>query len=451
MCGHPEHPMRRGRSLSSRFSILFITTCVVSTAVVVPARAAAQEADPMPGKRDTTSYPNTIAGEFTPGSGFDLVKTEHGSLNISVYGLFRYMYQHPVGFSFTDHLGRVLPVERRNDLNWQRTFAWISGFFYDPKFRYTIALWALPTTQQTMLFGNLQYSVAKWMTFGVGIAPNLTARSVQGSWPYWAASDRQMAEEFFRAGFSSGFWITGQIVPSLMYNVSINNNISQLGVPQSVDAPDLTYSATLRWQPTTDEFGPRNGFGDFENHKRIATQFGVSAANARENRAAQQNEPPATTQIRLSDGLNPFDVGALAESVTVNTLVYRYLSVDAGAKYRGFSFQSEYYFRWLNNFIATGLLPVRSIYDNGFMAEAGQMVIPKTLNAYVASGYIFDQFKRHPWELSAGFSYYPYHSRQWRLNIHYIHIVRSPTGSFFGYYTAGQTGTTFSLGSDILF
>jgi hypothetical protein len=31
-----------------------------------------------------------------------------------------------------------------------------------------------------------------------------------------------------------------------------------------------------------------------------------------------------------------------------------------------------------------------------------------------------------------------------------VHIVRSPTGSFFGYYTAGQTGTTISFGTDIL-
>ena len=84
------------------------------------------------------------------------------------------------------------------------------------------------------------------------------------------------------------------------------------------------------------------------------------------------------------------------------------------------------------------------------MTEAMRMVIPQKLGAYVASGYVFDQFKRHPWELSGGLDYYPYGSRAWRLNAHYIHIVKSPTGSFFGYYTAGQTGTTISLGTDIL-
>lgn len=446
--------MRR-RCFKPRDWLLHMTAVliVIMTATIAAAPSvvrAQDEADPNPAKRDTLKFTNLFSGEFNPGSGFDVIKTTRGSLNISVYGLFRYMNQIPVGNSFTDHLGRVQPVERRDDFNWQRTFAWITGFFYDPKFRYNISLWSLPTTQQTLLFGNLQFLASEHFVFGVGLGPNLTARSVQGSWPYWAATDRQMAEEFFRGGFSSGAWMTGQIVPRLAYTLSVNNNISQLGVTQALDTPDLAYSADLRWQPTTGEFGPRNGFGDLEYHQHLATQFGTSAAIARENRAADVTDPPAQTQLRLSDGLNVFDTGALADGVTVSSVVYRYLSLDAGAKYRGFSFQSEYYFRWLRSFQADGPLPLTSIYDNGFMAEAMQMVVPKTLGAYVATGYVFDQFKRHPWELSGGLDYYPYHLRAWRLNLHYIHIVRSPTGSFFGYYTAGQTGTTWSISTDIL-
>ena len=441
----------------TRFRVGFVRAVPVVQAFIVvlavaatPRVARTQDADPQPTKHDSTTYANLFAGEFSPGTGYDIIKTSRGSLNISVYGLFRYMNQYPVGDSFTDHLGRVRPVNRRNDLNWQRTFVWLTGFFFDPKFRYNITLWSLPTTQQTLLFGNLQYRASTALVFGAGIGPNLTARSVQGQWPYFPASDRQMGEEFFRGGFSSGFWIGGEIVPRLTYTLSINNNISQLGVPQSVDLPDLAYSMNLRWMPTTGEFGPRYGFGDFEFHKKVATQFGMSIATARENRAASLDQPPNTTQIRLSDGIIPFDTGALAPGVTVDKLTYKYLSFDAGAKWRGWSLQSEYYFRWLNDFIASGPLPLSSIYDNGFMVELGRMIVPQSVLAYATTGYVFDQFNRRPWELSGGLSYYPYRSRSWRLNAHYIHIVRSPTGSFFGYYTAGQTGTTISLGTDIL-
>lgn len=412
----------------------------------------AQDADPRPTSPTDTSkrYPNTIAGEFTPAQGFDVIKTDRGSLNISMYGLFRYVNQTPGDQTFVDHLGRTRQVNTVNSLNWHRTMIWLTGFFYDPKFRFNITGWSLATTQQTLLFGNLQYLASPHANFGVGIAPSLTARSLQGSWPYWAASDRQMSEEFFRGGFSSGFWVTGLVVPRLWYNVSVNNNISQLGVVQANDTRDLHYSGTLRWQPTTGEFGPRNGFGDLEHHSRLATQFGVSAGTSQESRYAPLDQPPNATQIKLSDGVNPFDADALANGVTVTSLSYREAAIDAGAKYRGFSFQSEYYFRTLRNFKATGPLPLSSIYDHGFMAEASYMVVPKAVNLYVASGYVWDGFRRHPWELGGGANYYPSQTRAWRLNLHLMHVDKSPASSSFGYYQAGLTGI-FSLGTDVLF
>jgi hypothetical protein len=79
--------------------------------------------------------PNTTAGEFTPGAGFDLIKTELGSLNISAYGLARYLNQLPGEQTFTDHLGRVRTIRTRNDINWHRTFIWLSGFFWRPELR----------------------------------------------------------------------------------------------------------------------------------------------------------------------------------------------------------------------------------------------------------------------------------------------------------------------------
>ena len=429
------------------------TVCGVAALVatlVAPMSLFSQEADPQPPAADSAIYANTYDGGFSPGAGFSLIKTEGGSLNISVYGLFRYVNQYAVGRSFTDHLGGVREVEPRNDLNWHRTFAWLTGFVFDPRFRYNISLWSLATTQQALLFGNLHYRVSPALIIGAGLGPNLTSRSTQGSWPYWAGTDRQMSEEFFRGGFSSGVWVTGQVLPRLYYTLSVNNNLSQLGTTQANDTPNLAYSGSLRWLPTTGELGPRNGFGDFEHHTSLATQFGVTAATSREGRYSPDDVAPNASQIRLSDGVNPFETGALAPNVTVQTLTYDYLSFDAAAKYRGFSFQSEYYFRKLSQFVATGPVPHGSLLDHGFMAEAMHMVVPQKLGAYVATGYVFDDFKRNPWEVATGVNLYPYKSRAWRLNLHLIHVEKSPTSSFFGYYTAGQTGTTFSLSTDIL-
>jgi len=434
-----------------RFLLAVLLLCVI------PLHLRAQE-DPGRGVGDTTAtadtgYANGISGEFTPARGFDLVKTPRASLNISFYGLFRYMNQMPGEQSFTDHLGRARAVKARNDLNWHRTFVWLTGFFWDPKFRYNISLWSLPTTQQTLLFGNLQYRFAKAATLGVGVTPNLTVRSVQGSWPFWGSSDRQMAEDFFRGGFSSGVFVTGEPVDRLFYTASVNTNISQLGVTAANDTRDFSTSASIWWMPTTGEFGPRGGLGDLEDHQKLATRFGISGGHSREARYATDDVPPNATQIKLSDGINPFDLGALAEGVTVEKLTYDELGFDAGAKYRGFSFQAEYYWRWLSNFQSDIPLPppaTETIYDNGFQVQAMQMVVPKRLGAYVTYGKLFDDYRRRPWELSGGLSYYPSGTRSWRVNLHTIYVDRSPAASNFGFYTAGQTGTTISLGVDIL-
>jgi hypothetical protein len=182
----------------------------------------------------------------------------------------------------------------------------------------------------------------------------------------------------------------------------------------------------------------------------VATQFGLSACTTREGRYSATDAPPKATQIRLSDGVNPFEVGALADGVTVTKLTYQDLSFDAGAKYEGFSLQGEFTYRILSKFEATGPLPLSDIHDRGFFAEAMHMVVPAKLGIYGVGSYEFDAFRRNAWELGGGASFYPYGNRQWRLNLHVLHVDRSPAGSNFGYYTAGMTGTIFSLGTDIL-
>jgi hypothetical protein len=430
---------------------------VLSLAIGVSTVALAQDEAPLPPPEEDTTLPvskevyeNLYMGEFTPGSGFDLIKTKRGSLNISVYGLFRYVNQMPGTQTFTDHLGRERDVKARNDLYWHRSMIWLTGFFYDNRLRYNMTVWSLSTTQQALVFGNLRYIVGKALTLGAGLGPNLTHRSMAGSWPYWAASDRQMMEDAMRGGFASCFFVSGSPLSRFFYTASVNTNISQLGVTATNDSRDMAYSATVFWMPTTGELGPRGGFGDLEHHEQLATRFGLSACHARESRAAPLDQPPNSTMIRMSDGVYPFEAGALADGVTVNKLDYENISVDAAFKYRGFSFLTEYTVRELSNFDATGPLPLTSILDQGVFAEAMHMVVPKYLGLYAATSYLFDDFQRHPWEIAGGANFYPFGNRQWRINLHVIRIDQSPAGSTFGYYTAGQSGTTVSLGTDFL-
>jgi hypothetical protein len=260
-----------------------------------------------------------------------------------------------------------------------------------------------------------------------------------------------MSEDFFRGGFSSGVFVTGQPFEKFFYTASINTNISQLGVTAANDSRDFFYSGSVSWMPTTGEFGPRGGLGDLEYHEKLATRFGLSAGTSRESRYANDSVPPNATQIKLSDGVNPFDAGALAPGVTVQKLTYQELAFDAGFKIRGFSFQGEYYWRNLSNFLTVGgPVPMHSIYDHGFQLQAMQMVVPRRLGVYGTYGRVIDEFNRNPYELSGGLNFYPSGTRSLRLNAHWIRILRSPAASNFGFYTSGQSGNTMSFGIDIL-
>ena len=398
-----------------------------------------------------SSYKNIASGEFTPGKGFDLVRTKYGSLNISFYAQARYLNQMPGFQTWYDHLGRPKEFIGRNDFYFHRAMVWFTGFVGTPKFTYNITVWTVMTTQQTLVYGNLQYKFNKHFKFGIGVAPNLSIRSMQGPFPFYASTDRTMGEEALRGGFTQGFFVTGEIVPKLNYTAMLGNNLSSIGIQAAKETRDFSKSLSIVWMPTTGEFGSRGGIGDFEYHKKPSTRFGTSIVSSREDRFNNISAPaPDNTQVRLTDGLLFFETGALADGVTVDNATYEMIAVDAGVKYKGFHAQLEVYGRRLSDFDADGPVPISTIKDYGYSLQISQMVIPKRLIIYGINSFFWDQFKRHPYEYGGGFNFYPINSRSWRLNAQVMRVYKSAAGGTFGLYTAGETGTTITLGTDIL-
>src|SRR5690349_14619791 len=79
-----------------------------------------------------STYPNTAAGEFTPGKGFQLVKNQFASLNISLYMMARYVNQLPASDTWEDHLGNTREFKGRNDIYWHRSMIWFTGHVGTP-------------------------------------------------------------------------------------------------------------------------------------------------------------------------------------------------------------------------------------------------------------------------------------------------------------------------------
>jgi hypothetical protein len=398
-----------------------------------------------------TAYHNYASGEFTPSRGFDIVRTKAGSLNISLYAIARYLNQMPGHQTWQDHLGRDREFTGRNDFFWHRTMIWFSGWLGTPKLTYAATVWTVFTTQQSLIYGNIAYKFNKHFQLAIGVGPNLSVRSMQGSFPFYSSTDRSMGEESLRGGFTNGVWLTGEVIPKLRYKLMVGNNLSSLGIQASKLTRDLSTSATLWWMPTTGEFGPRGGIGDLEHHNQVATRFGASYNHSREDRFNNIGTPsPDNTQVRMTDGVLFFETGALKDGITVDNADVDNVNVDIGLKYKGFGLQTEFHARKLSNFNADGPVPYSTINDYGYDIQLSYMVVPKTVCLYMVNSYFWDEFKRNPWELGGGLNIYPQKTRSWRLNLQLMHVYKSSAGGTFGLYTAGQTGTTFTFGTDIL-
>lgn len=386
-----------------------------------------------------------IFGEFNPGRGFTVGRGEYGELNLSGYMVARYLNQLPGTQSADDHLGRPVPIDPRQDFQFHRVMLFSQGWLFSPKFQYSTFLWTVQDTNQVAVGGALYYDFGKFMNLGAGWNAYPGTMSLQGSHPYWLSYDRVMADEFFRPYFSQGVFAKGNFLPRLEYRWMVGNNNSNLDVPAVKLDRDLSAGFAITWLPTTGEFGPRGAFGDYESHENLATRFNFAYTYSPEDRQGDIGTPAGNTTLRLSDSLNIFDTGSFAPGVTVEKARYQLISGSVGIKYHGLFVQGEGYDRKLDNFVANGPLPVNAVRDYGFYVQLGYMVVPKRIELYGATSYIFGQYG-HPKEFIIGGNYYPWNSRNARLNIQLVNVDHSPVSSTFGFYLGQLTGQVFSIG-----
>jgi hypothetical protein len=415
------------------------------------AAQAAQASGGGKGADDRTLFPESsngnpaIFGEFNPGRGFTVGRGEYGELNLSGYMAARYLNQLPGTQTATDHLGRPITVAPRQDFQFHRVMLFSQGWLFHPKFQYSTFLWTVQDTNQVAVGGALYYSFNKYATVGMGWNAYPGTMSLQGSHPYWESYDRVMADEFFRPYFSQGVFGQGELFPRFQYRWMVGNNNSNLDVPAIKLDRDLSGGFALTWLPTTGEFGPRGAFGDYERHESLATRFNLAYTNSPEDRQSQVGTPANNTTLRLADSLNIFDTGALANGVTIEQAHYQLISASAGMKYHGFWLQGEGYGRKLNNFLANGILPVADVRDTGFYVQVASMIVPNRFELYGTTSYIFSNYGK-PKEFIVGGNYYPWNTRNIRLNTQLINVGHSPVSSTFGFYVGQLTGQVFSFG-----
>jgi hypothetical protein len=369
-------------------------------------------------------------------------------MDLVILAYLRYLNQSQLETSYTDFFGHVTPVSRQTNLEINKVNVTLKGWAYDPNFRYLFFIWTNNSNQgnggQVVLAGNLSYRFTDALTLAGGIDALPSTRSTTGNYPNWLRNDnRLMADEFFRGSFTTGIWLDGKF-GRFQYRVVGANNLSQLGVASNQLFGGLhTASGYLRWMPTTGEFGPVAGFGDYEDHQKVATDLEVHYTYSREN----AQEQPGTnqienSQIRLSDGELLFNPNVFGTQYRIQRATYQMFAGTAAVKYRGFALESEFYARWVDKFDATGPLPYNRMYDTGIGLQASGMAIPKTLQAYATYSHIWGQFGDSD-EVVTGLNWYPLGVKNVRLSPNAMLFNRSPVGYNGVPYAVGGTGWVF--------
>ena len=356
---------------------------------------------------------------------------------------FRYLNTVSSKDTFTDHLGVVREVHKRNDLTVNRSMFILGGYVFDKRLRYSLTVWTSAGAASIVVAGNVGWQFNKKFTLTGGYTGVPGSRSLVNTFPFFTDTDRSMADNFFRPGFTQGVWANGDLGHGLNYLVFLGNGLNTLNISANKIDPHLLLSGSVWWEPLGAYGEPgksRNMYDDYFASKKTRIRIGTSFTRSREDRFSNiEQSNPDNTSIYNSDGVLAFSTGAFAPGVTLQKAKYKMWAIDGGLKWNGLAINGQYFFRWLNDFEADGPLPLASTFDHGFELSVGQFVIPKKLMLYGRGSRVVGQFG-NPWEYAGGVKWYFLPTERIWLNGEVMRVNHSPYSGAFTPYTAGMNG-----------
>jgi hypothetical protein len=414
--------------------------------VTMPARSGEPDSSE---PRGTADQPEAKPGDWESphyDEGFVLVSSSDPGrlpyrLKLNHVSQFRYTNTTDVNATYVDHLGRTREVNRRNDIQLTRDVFYFSGYVFDRHLDYNILLYTSSATLSATAAGYVGYVFGKALALRAGFFSLPSVRSLTGTYPFFHSVDRSMANNYVRPGFTQGVWINGELFPGFNYIAMIGNSLNTLDVAAVRIDTYFAYSASIWYD--WNKFGKT--WNDYEYHEDPALRVGTAFTVAHEDRLSDlATSSPENNSIFISDGTLLFETGALAPGVTVQLADYYLWSIDGGIKYRGLAFNTEFYLRWLNTFLADGPLPIDAMFDWGFEASLGYFFFREKLELYGRSSFIHGPFRTAA-EGAGGFNLYPFGTRNVWLSSELVGIKNSPYTSSLYVYSSGQTGLLFPI------
>jgi hypothetical protein len=201
--------------------------------------------------------------------------------------------------TFTDHLGVVREVHTRNDITVNRSMFILGGYIFDKRARYSLTVWTSAGAASIIVAGNIGWQFNKRLTLMGGYTGVPGSRSLVNTFPYYTASDRSMADNFFRPGFTQGVWATGELGKGFNYIAFVGNSINTLNISATKIDTKLLVAGSVWWEPLGAYAEPGksvNMYDDYFAKKKVRIRLGTSFTRSPEDRFSNldQSSPDNT-------------------------------------------------------------------------------------------------------------------------------------------------------------
>ncbi len=342
--------------------------------------------------------------------------------------------------SWTDSAGVTRPVANRNAFDIERARLVFAGTALDE--RSTFFLQLDGDTDGSHMVDFFDYWWA-WR-FSEDFRLQMGKRKVPGSrqWLLGARRtrfiDRPLANDFFRPDRTVGIFGVGKLGEHCHYELMVGNGHSTSNLPNARTDNQFSFAATNFFEPLGN-FG--NRLTDYKPSESPLIRLGHSVVLS-----PQSNGIMGTTEelrfLRLSNGTQLIQTGALAAGATVSEFdVYLY-SLDAAMRYGGFSINAEAFMRWVEDIQADAPLPVSKLFQSGFYVEGGHFLIEKKLDLNVrysqVSGGAGDAS-----EFAVGLNWFPLSHPRMKFSFDITHLDGSPLQNPSSDILVGDDGLLF--------
>ncbi|QDT12512.1 porin [Stieleria marina] len=343
--------------------------------------------------------------------------------------------------SWTDNAGVVRPMRSRNAFDIERARLVYSGTALDSRSSYFLQLDGDTDGSHTVDFFDYWWGWRFSDSFQIQLGKRKVPASRQ--WLLTARRtrfvERPMTNDFFRPDRTVGIFGVGKIGESIRYQLMLGNGYSSSNLANSRTDEKFTIAATSSFDPLGDIGG---SIVDESGESPFRLRLGHSMVYAAQKGSSAGQPLAETNYLRLSDGTRLAQIGAIDAGVTVSDVDVLLYGVDVAAKWNGWSFNAEYFARWIENLRGDGPLSIDELFQQGYYVEGGRFLLPNQLDVNARYSQVMGEFGTSS-EIALGANWYPLSRPTSKVSVDVTALDGSPLQNTASDILAGDDGLLF--------